>query len=410
VIRRRAAIALALAVTALVALANAGCAGRALRGERVLRPAPERPGLLLVTLRTGAERSWRPLADRLLHVYGLRLVGSWPIHTTGELCLVVASPPWLSRARATAQLEAERDVSGAYPLRHYRVLGASEPDPHLTLQSEGLGLPLARLHRAATGRGVSIAVIDTGVDIDHPELTGRIRKAVDFAGSERGRFTAEFHGTAVAGVVAALAGNGRGGSGIAPEAELWAMRACWQEPRRARTAVCDSATLVQALDRVAIDRPRIVNLSLAGEADPLIERLIRIVIERGTVVIAAAKGPGLSFPASVPGVVAVDGAWRRTTATVAAEPAAGALVAPGSDLLTTIPDAGYDFVSGSSFAAAWTTGLVALLLEHGAEPSSIGERLRAATGAADGDGSRRIDGCAALAGVVGYDPCAEDAP
>ena len=79
------------------------------------------------------------------------------------------------------------------------------------------------------GEGVRVAIIDTGVDASHPDLAGRVVKQENFVdGSKSGR---DRHGTAVAGVIAAVENNSQGIVGIAPAARLYAMRACWPAPR-----------------------------------------------------------------------------------------------------------------------------------------------------------------------------------
>jgi subtilisin family serine protease len=329
------------------------------------------------------------------------------MRSLGERCLVMIAPDWLTPERAAAEVRSHPAVTSAVPVRRYTLLGEpSAPDPYADLQAESVGLPLAALHETATGRGISVAVVDTGLDFTHPDLAGRVRRAVDFVGRQRGRFVEELHGTAVAGVLAAVAGNGIGGAGVAPGVELWALRACWHAPPGAPGAVCDSYALAQALDLVASEAPRIVNLSLTGERDELLERLIEASLARGVVVVAASAGEPLSFPASVRGVIAVRTAPRPSGPAESPPRPGSALVAPGSDLLTTTPGGGFDFVSGSSFAAAWTSGVVALLLEREPDlaPGSLGELI--AMTSARAESGRRLDPCAALARLTGHAVCA----
>jgi len=406
-VRVLAAAGLVLAAAGLVLAA--GCASLAEQSERTAREREASSQLVLATLTPGSEGRWKVVADQLYRLNGVRLSASWFMRSLGEQCLVLEAPPWLTPESAAAQVRNHPDVSGVSTVGRFRVLGDARADPYAQLQAESLALPLATVHRASTGRGVSIAVVDTGLDVTHPELAGRIARAVDFVGQARGKFTGDFHGTAVAGVIAAVEGNGLGGAGIAPEAEIWALRACWQEPTGATTAACDSYTLAQALDLVVVETPQILNLSLAGERDALIERLVRAALERGVVVVAAAEGAVPSFPASIPGVIAVYSAERMPQPGATAVD--GTFAAPGVDLLTTVPDGGYDFVSGSSFAAAWTSGVVALLLERqpGLAPATMVELLLA-TAVQRGDAGRRVDPCAALARLTETAACGEDDP
>ena len=102
-------------------------------------------------------------------------------------------------------------------------------DPYFSLQ-KGVGeIHVPEAQRWSKGRGVTIAVIDTGVDTQHPELSGRVKLTRNFVDNDAERFRMDRHGTAIAGVIAALTNNGQGIVGVAPAADLLALKACWQE-------------------------------------------------------------------------------------------------------------------------------------------------------------------------------------
>jgi subtilisin family serine protease len=399
------AVALAAALVAGCAVVERG----ATAGAAHSRPDDARERQVLATLQPGNERIWSHVAEELRILHGVSLRASWFLRSLGEQCLVLEVPAGRAAAEVAVRLATHPRVATASPTRRFRLL-AGEDDPYAPLQSAEAPLRLAEAHRLATGRGVSVAVVDTGLELTHPDLVGRVRRAHDFAGRERGQFTSELHGTAVAGVIAARAGNGIGGLGVAPQADLWALRACWQEPAGARGAVCDSYTLAQALDLAVVEGARVVNLSLAGEPDALLERLVRTAIAKGAVVVTAAEGDPPDFPASVAGVVAVH-AWpgERPRPPGAPPIPDGALVAPGVDILTTVPPGGFDFVSGSSFSAAQVSGVVALLLERapGLAPAEVARLLaESATPASTAPAAPRlVDACAALARALGRDTC-----
>lgn len=242
-----------------------------------------------------------------------------------------------------------------------------------------LGLHAA--HRLATGRGVMIAVIDTGIDIKHPDLEGRVEVARNFVRHGRSSFGREIHGTAVAGIIAA-GRNGRGIVGAAPEAKIMALKACWQIGKSAHRAVCNSYTLALALDYAISHGAHIVNFSLTGPRDRILTQLIEVGHQQGVLTIAAAEEAQESFPASLATVLAVvcdsfEGSQSRTLE---------ALAAPGVDVLTTMPGGSWDFVSGSSFAAAHVSGVAALLLERlpELEPGRLAAFLRSSTNPPDG--------------------------
>ena len=102
------------------------------------------------------------------------------------------------------------------------------PDPYSSVQPGHERMDIASAHRWSRGRGVRIALIDTGLDSAHPDLRGRIDLERNFVDEDARRFQLDRHGTAIAGVIAANADNGVGIVGIAPEARLLALKACWQ--------------------------------------------------------------------------------------------------------------------------------------------------------------------------------------
>lgn len=136
-----------------------------------------------------------------------------------------------------------------------------------------------------------------------------------------------------------------------------ALKACWEAKEPGGGARCNSLTLAQALAAAIEERARIVNLSLTGPRDPLLGALVAAGNARGIIYIGAAPddAPADSFPAGVPGVIAVQ--MAESTAR-----RAGVLRAPGFEVVTLAPGGSYDFVSGASLATAHVSGAVALLL------------------------------------------------
>jgi subtilisin family serine protease len=236
-------------------------------------------------------------------------------------------------------------------------------DPYFSFQTNLHAMELDRVHDLTTGRNVTIGMIDTGVELDHPELAGQISHQENFAAEISPDFSGDKHGTAVAGVMIARKDNGTGISGIAPDAKLVALKACWPVQADAMAAVCNSYTLAQAVNMAIKTGVKILNMSLAGPHDPLLEFLLDKAIEKGIIVVAADAGTAQSqdnFPASLENVIPV-----RAIALSKADINGSVkwVEAPGENVLTTLPHGTYDFISGSSIAAAEVSGLAALLLE-----------------------------------------------
>ena len=142
-----------------------------------------------------------------------------------------------------------------------------------------------------------------------------------------------------------------------------------------------------------------MNLSLAGPPDPLLERLIRAALAQGTAIVTAYRrdASGVAFPGSVEGVLAVG----SSAPALPDAPVAPPLAAPAEDILTAAPGGGFEFVSGSSFAAAFVSGILALLLERAPdlEVDRLHEVLRRTSRVLPGSGAAApplVDACAAL--------------
>ena len=339
----------------------------------------------------------RRIAMELADQHRLTLIADWPMPALGVDCFVMAVPPSDSAAHLAEQLTRDPRVESAQPMRLFHTLGHN--DPLYSLQPSAQLWHLAELHRLTTGRNVPIAEIDSGVELEHPDLRGQIVLSENFVDDSPP--IGETHGTAVAGIIVARADNWIGIAGVAPQARLLVLRACWQE--NDDTALCTSFTLAKALQFAIDQHVKIINLSLAGPRDRLLKRLLDAALVRGIVIVSAAD-PGLGdggFPASHPGVLAVAADGTRGVPDAA-------LLAPGRDIPTTIPGGRWSFVTGSSFATAHVTGLIALLLELSPQlqPQQVRDAL--ASTPTPGPASAKhtmIDACAAITRAAGTCAC-----
>lgn len=328
-------------------------------------------------------RAARTLAA-LKKKYGWHELKGWPIKALGLYCVVLQPAQGIDRNALIVQLKRDDRVQLAEPLRSFSVysspasVGRRYNDPYVDLERGFIATDAAQAHLASQGKGVEVAIVDTGVDTTHPDLRGQVRSVHDEVDQNSSSPHAERHGTEVAGIIAAIGNNHIGIVGMAPKATLSIYRACWYPPASAAGARCNSFTLAKALAAVLDNRvARIVNLSLGGPADPLLARLLEKLIGQGRIVIAAMPPDGDlgGFPDAVDGVIVV-----RSSGNSIDPP--GVLSAPGRDILTTEPDGGYDFSSGSSMAAASVSGITALLvsLDHGIDGHAVRELLmRSAT-------------------------------
>ena len=357
--------------------------------------------------------SARAVAQGIATDYGLQQAASWPIALLGVHCIVYEMPADDDPAALLQRMARDRRVESVQPLATFATQAAAYNDPYAALQQSLGQMSVAQAQQWSRGDAVRLAVIDTGVDSRHPDLRGRIAEERNFVDDDSTGFRADLHGTAVAGVIAAVANNHIGIAGIAPGVKLLAYKACWKDAAGNHSAVCNTFTLAQALAAAIDAHADIVNLSLAGPADALLERIVERGLQRGIVFVGAAPPAGADsgFPGDVRGVVTVDAPGRRSGT-------AAALTAPGNDVLTLVPGAHYDFASGSSFAAAQVSAVAALLIArdrklHGADVQRLLSRTSRGSVTAAGDYSL-VNACAALVELQRQGSClaeeSSDAP
>jgi subtilisin family serine protease len=265
-----------------------------------------------------------------------------------------------------ADLAADRGIAWAQPNYLYSLQENAAQDGTVSKQEEGdasqyaiAKLHLSEAHSLAKGDNVVVAVIDSGVDLSHPELQGIVVDQFDALGAT---IAGDRHGTAIAGIIAA---HGRL-IGAAPAVHMLAARVF---------AVSSSGTtgttfnIIKGLDWAMSRGARVINMSFAGPADPLLQRATASARQKGAIMIAAAGNAGPKsqplYPAADPSVIAVTATDAEDHLfSMANRGDYVAAAAPGVDILIAAPGDSYQISSGTSYAAAYASGVAALILER----------------------------------------------
>ena len=218
------------------------------------------------------------------------------------------------------------------------------------------------------GSGAIVAVIDTGVDLDHPEFSGRIVAGYDFVDNDAIADDGEGHGTHVAGTIAGSDSDGVGISGVAPDSQIMPIRVLGDD------GTGWTSDIVAGIRWAADQGADVINLSLGGGGySPTMADAIRYASNKNSVVVMAAGNSGYSSP-EYPAAHAVNngiavGAVNQDRNLASFSNRAGSEVldyvtAPGVNIYSSIPGGSYDYYSGTSMATPHVAGVAALLKSH----------------------------------------------
>jgi subtilisin family serine protease len=243
-------------------------------------------------------------------------------------------------------------------------------------------------HGTSTGAGAVVAVVDSGVQADHPDLAGRLAPGADLVDGDGTPQDGNGHGTHVAGIIGAATGNGVGIASVAPGATILPIRVLGDDGSGSTDQVA------AGIDRARALGADVINLSLGSEV-PLvgamggdaIDAAIRRALQAGIVVVAAAGNNGVPVceqPAAADGLICVGAIDRRRqrsffssfgSGLAVVAPGGSALPAAGEDILSTYPPSGYQELAGTSQAAPHVSGVAALLVALGLHGTAVGQRI-----------------------------------
>jgi type VII secretion-associated serine protease mycosin len=249
--------------------------------------------------------------------------------------------------------------------------------------------------RTTKGEGITVAVLDTGVDDEHPDLAGNVLTGKDMVGFGAGRGDRSWarHGTAMAGIIAGNGhgvGNADGVMGIAPEAKILPVRVILEDGDSARGKARNTRgnALAEGIRWAADHGADVINLSLGDDSksahpEASEDAAVQYALKKGSVVVASAgnggeKGDHISYPAAYPGVIAATAVDRYgTRASFSTRRWYATVSAPGVDVVIADPDQKYYEGWGTSAASAFVSGAVALVkaAHPGLSPAQVKQLL-----------------------------------
>jgi len=281
-------------------------------------------------------------------------------------------------------------------------------------------------HTVSTGSGAVVAVVDSGVQADHPDLAGRVGQGYDVVQNDTTAQDGDGHGTHVSGIIAAASGNGIGVESVAPGATIMPIRVLGDDGGGSTDDVA------RGVDYARTHGANVINLSLGSEV-PLIgatggdafDAAVHRAIAAGIVVVAAAGNNGVPVceqPAAGDGLLCVGAVDKRRQRSFFSSFGSGlGLVAPGGsggsatgmpgeDVLSTFKGSAYEALAGTSQAAPHVSGVAALLVSRGVRGQAAVKRILATAtdlGTPGNDaeyGAGLVNARAAVAGLGGGAP------
>jgi subtilisin family serine protease len=323
------------------------------------------PNTLVVRFRSGVPAAQQA---RLLHRVGATQRTHIP-----QLHVDVVSVA--SMARAQAKLDASPLVLHATRDEVLHVFGSVPDDTFFSYEWGFRQAGFSTIWRpSGAARPVTVAILDTGVDATQPDLAGVVRSQIDLVNGGSSTGDDNGHGTAVAGVVAALANNGIGGAGVCGACSILSIKVMGSNGNG------DLATVAAGIVRAADMHARVIDLSLGGpQGLDALQQAVTYALGKGSIVVAAAGNSGLAtpfFPANYPGVISVAGSNQSDRLYSWSEHGPWiAVSAPGCNVAPLL-HGGYGQFCGTSSATPLVAGLAGIMVA--AHPSATNVRVASA--------------------------------
>ncbi|MEO9874347.1 MAG: S8 family serine peptidase [Anderseniella sp.] len=299
-------------------------------------------------------------ADAVAREFRLEITGRWVLDMMDTRLVRYRIRDKRTVTQVIAALRNDPRVGAPQPNYRYRPQTGVRKLPPTDLQYALDKTGIMSAHSLTRGRGARIAIIDSGIDVTHPDLANAVAASFQVAGKAAAR--PGDHGTAIAGIIRAR-GQIRG---VAPEAVLLDVNV-FRSSGSKEPAFATTASILRGLDWALSRRARIINMSLAGPNDPMLQQAIIAAYRNRAIMVAAAGNGGANapsaFPAAYEQVIAV-------TATDVADRIYGsanqgnyiAVAAPGVDILAPALKHAHLLQTGTSFAAAHVSGIIALIV------------------------------------------------
>ncbi len=237
------------------------------------------------------------------------------------------------------------------------------------------------IERNFTGAGVKVAVIDTGIDYKHPALSRAYRGGYDFVNNDTDPYDDNGHGTFVSGVIAGIINGTKGTLGAAPDVEIYALKVMGADGRG------QLVSIIRGVKWAIENDVQIICMSMSLFRDfPELREALEEAYSKGILIVAAAGNTGgrVTYPARYDSVIAVgsvdmDNKLSKTSSTGTEVE----VVAPGVNVLSAVPGGLFAVKNGTSYAAGYVAGALALLISSNPELDSQGIRALLQEGAID---------------------------